>query len=257
MSALLLDGRVAVITGGTRGIGRAVADAFLAQGASVVVGSRSDDKGRALLDEANAGDRLIFRRCDAGVQADVEALVDHAVERYGRLDVVVLNAGGVRDPAPVKDMTDEEWQYELDLNLNHTFWGTRRALRHLGPGGRIIAMSSVEGKHGRGRVAGYVANKHAINGLVKSVAREVGADGITVNAICPGLVVTDMVLERAGKGLGVDGVDGLIALYTKDTALGRAVTVDEVAATAVFLASEAGSGITGALVSVDGGTAAY
>ena len=254
-----LDGKVAFITGGTRGIGRAIAEAFLAEGASVVVGGRNTEVGEQLCAELDLPNRLSFVPTDVTQQADVEGLVEATVARFGRLDIAVLNAGGVKDPAPLVDMTDEEWIYEQNLNLNHTFWGMRRALRHMLPAGsgRVLVISSVEGKHGKARVAGYVANKHAMNGLTKSVAKEVGPQGITVNAICPGLVLTDMVYERAGKGLGLSGVDELVALYSKETALLRPVTVEEVAATAVFLASDAASGITGALVSVDGGTAAY
>ncbi len=118
-------------------------------------------------------------------------------------------------------------------------------------------MSSVEGKHGKARIAGYVANKHAINGLVKSVAKEVGPDGITVNAVCPGLVDTDMLRSRAGVGLGLNGADEVLALYGREAALGRVVTLAEVGAVTAFLVSDLAAGVTGALVSVDGGTAAY
>jgi 3-hydroxybutyrate dehydrogenase/3-oxoacyl-[acyl-carrier protein] reductase len=156
-------------------------------------------------------------------------------------------------------MPDEEWQFELDVNLNHTFWGMRRALKYMLPqrSGRVISISSIEGKHAKAGVAGYVANKHAINGLTKAVAKEVGPAGITVNAICPGLVLTDMASRGGGQGLGVGGSDAVVELYSREAALQRPVTVDEVVAVAVLLASDASSGITGALVSVDGGTAAY
>lgn len=254
-----LEGRVAAITGSTRSIGRAMAEAFLAEGAHVVINGRSAEKGRAAVAEIDAGDRLDFYQGSATEQRSVEGLVAHAIERFGQLDIMVLNAGGVKEPAPVIEMTDDEWQYELDLNLNHTFWGTRAALRHMVPRswGRVIAISSIEGKHGKPNVAGYTANKHAINGFVKAVSREVGVDGVTVNAICPGLVVTDMVHERAGAALGVDGVEGLIEHYCANTALKRPVTVEEVAAFAVHLASDAGAGFSGGTISLDGGDAFY
>ena len=150
----------------------------------------------------------------------IEGLVEFGIDHFRQIDIIVLNAGGVREPAPIIAMTDEEWQYELDLNLNHTFWGMRAAFRHMVPRGwgRVIAMSSIEGKEGKANVAGYTANRHAINGLVKAAAREVGQHGITVNAICPGLVVTDMLIERAGRSMGVGSVDEVVALYTANTA---------------------------------------
>lgn len=254
-----LDGRVAAITASTRSIGRAIAEAYVAEGARVVINGRSTEKGEAALAEMDAGDAVVFRQGSATDQAAVEGLVDFAVDHFGQLDIMVLNAGGVGQSAPVMEMTDEEWQYELDLNLNHTFWGTRAAFRHMVPRGwgRVIAISSVEGKHGKPNVSGYTANKHAINGFVKSAAREVGEHGVTVNAICPGIVVTDMLHEKAGAALGLDGVDAVVEHYTKDTALKRPVTVEEIAAFAVHLASDAGAGFSGGTISLDGGDAFY
>ena len=127
MGGSRLDGRVAAVSGGTRGIGRAIAEAFLDEGASVVINGRSPEKGAAALAEMNGGDRVAFWPGSVTDQVVAEGLVDHAVETYGQIDILVCNAGGVRDTAPVVDMSDEEWQYELNLNLNHTFWATRRA----------------------------------------------------------------------------------------------------------------------------------
>ncbi len=259
MGGSRLDGRVAAVSGGTRGIGRAIAEAFLDEGASVVINGRSPEKGAAALAEMNGGDRVAFWPGSVADQVVAEGLVDHAVENYGRIDILVCNAGGIGDTAPVVEMSDEEWQYELNLNLNHTFWTTRRALRYMIPqgSGRVIAISSVEGKVAKPNIAGYTANKHAINGFVKSVAREVGVNGVTVNAICPGIVVTDMVQERAGRAQGLSGVDELISFYTAHTALQRPVTVEEVAAFAVHLASDEGAGFSGGTISLDGGDAYY
>ena len=254
-----LEGKVAAITGSTRSIGRGIAEAYLAEGANVVINGRSEEKGTAALAEIDAGAALAFHQGSATDQNAVEGLVDFTIQHFGQLDIMVLNAGGVGEPGPVIDMSDEEWQYELDLNLNHTFWGTRRALQHMVPRGwgRVIAISSIEGKHGKPNVSGYTANKHAINGFVKSVSREVGEHNVTVNAICPGLVITDMVYERAGAALGVDGVEGLIEHYCGATALKRPVTIEEVAAFAVHLASDAGAGFSGGTISLDGGDAFY
>jgi 3-hydroxybutyrate dehydrogenase len=164
----------------------------------------------------NAGDRVAFFAGSAAEQRVVEGLVDFAIDRFGQLDVMVLNTGGVGTSKPIMAMPDDEWQYELNLNLNHTFWALRRALNHMVPrgSGRFIAMSSIEGKHGKPNVAGYTANTHAINGLVQAAAREVGTTGVTVNAICPGIVITDIIKEKAGQSLGLN-VDELIEFFAK------------------------------------------
>ena len=145
-----LDGKVACITGGTRSIGRGMADAFLAEGAKVVVNGRDEAKGQQCLDEMGAGDNAAFFAGDVSKQAAVEGLIDFTIERYGQLDICCLNSGGVQMTAPVSQMSDEEWQLEVDWNLNHVFWGMRRALQHMIPreSGRIIVTSSVEGKLG-------------------------------------------------------------------------------------------------------------
>lgn len=249
-------GKVVAVTAGTRSIGRAIAERFLAEGASVVVNGRSAEKGERCLKEMNAGARAVFYQGSAAEQQVVEGLVDFAVDHFGALDVMVLNAGGVGTSKPIMAMPDDEWRYELDINLNHTFWGMRRALNHMVPrgSGRILAMSSIEGKQGKPGVAGYTANKHAINGLVKAVAREVGTTGVTVNAICPGIVLTDVIHEKAGQALGLSGVDELIEFFCKDAALQRPVTVEEIAALAAFLASDEAGGFTGGTISLDGGS---
>lgn len=254
-----LAGRVAAITGSTRSIGRAIAEHFLAEGARVVINGRNEQKGAVALDEIDAGDDLAFFAGSATDQSAVEGLVDFAIDHFGQLDIMVLNAGGVGQTAPVMEMSDDEWQYELDLNLNHTFWGTRRALRHMVPRGwgRVIALGSIEGKHAKPNLSGYTANKHAINGFVKSAAREVGQHGVTINAICPGIVLTDMVHEKAGKAQGLGSIDELVEMYTAHTAIKRPVTVDEIAAFAVHLASDAGAGFSGGTISLDGGDAVY
>ena len=255
-----LSNKVAFVTGGSAGIGRGIVEAYVRAGARVVIGSRNPDAAAKVADELDVGpNQLRFVQTDATNQHDIEHLVDETFGFWGRLDIAVLNAGGVRNSSRLLDMTDEEWAFEQAINLNHTFWGIRRSLRYMTEqgSGRIIAISSIEGKHAKANVAGYVANKHAINGLVKAVAKEAGPDGITVNAICPGLVLTDLVARGGGKGLGVSGLDAVVEIYSREAALQRPVTIEEVVAMAVFLASDAASGITGALLSVDGGTANY
>ncbi len=257
-----LEGKVAAITGGTRSIGRAMAEAFLAEGASVVVNGRDEAKGRQALAEMNAGDRVAFYGGDASTQATSEGIVDFAVERYGKLDICCLNSGGVKNTAPVFMMTDEEWKLEIDWNLNHVFWGMRRALQHMIPReyGRILVTSSVEGKLGKPGIPGYATTKHAVNGLVKAAAHEVGTLGITVNSILPGIIETDIVRETGPESaiaMGVSGYDELIALFCAESAIKRPNTVEEVGAVAVLLASDVGRNITGCLFPVDGGTMQY
>ncbi len=255
-----LEGRVAAVTGGTRGIGRGIAEVFLAEGARVMVNGRSPDKGEAAVAEMGAGDDVAFVAGDVSVQAEAEGVVDATVERFGRIDILVNNAGGAYDLAPCVDLTDEAWDHAIAWNLSSTFWATRRALRHMIPqeSGRIINMSSVEGKHGKPAMSPYVAVKHAINGFTKSVAREVGTQGITVNALCPGLIITDIVREHGPSTAEAMGItfDEMVDLFAQESAIKRPNTVEEVAAVALLLASDAGAGITGALLSIDGGTAA-
>ncbi len=255
-----LDGKIAAITGGTAGIGRAIAEAFLAEGARVVVNGRNADRGKQVVSELGE-DRAIFHQGDATTKEGVEQTVEAAVEHFGRIDIMVNNAGGAKRLAPLVDLYDEDWDLVMKWNLYSTFWGTRAALRHMVPQkyGRIINISSVEGKHGKPVVTAYVAAKHAINGLTKAVAKEVGTQGVTVNAICPGLVITDIIKSNGPATAAAMGItfDEMVALYTEESAIKRPNTLEEVAAVAVLLASDAAAGITGAIYSVDGGTAAY
>lgn len=258
-----LDGKVAVITASTRSIGRAVAEKYLQEGANVVISGRDEEKGAKALEEMDAGEHAFFVKCDATTQSDVEALIDKTVDHYGRLDIAVLNAGGIQEAATVADMTDENWNHALSINLNHTFWGMRRALKHMLPqhSGRIIAMSSVEGKLSKPTISHYSSNKHAINGLVKVAAHENGTEGITVNAILPGIVLTDMFYETGPQTVEMmqleGGLDALAAMYAAGSAIKRPNTVDEVAAVALMLARDEAKNITGCLFPCDGGTMPY
>jgi 3-hydroxybutyrate dehydrogenase len=234
----------------------------LAEGASVVVNGRDDAKGQKCLEEMNAGDRAAFFGGDASKQATVEGLIDFTIEKYGKLDICCLNSGGVLNTAPVFAMTDEEWNLEIDWNLNHVFWGMRKAFGHMmeRQSGRIIVTSSVEGKLGKPGIPGYSTTKHAVNGLVKAAAAEVGTLGITVNSILPGIIETDIVRETgpdSAIAMGVGGYDELIDLFCQESSIKRPNKVEEVAAVAVMLASDAARNITGCMFPVDGGTMPY
>ena len=254
-----LDGQVAVVTGGTRGIGRAIAEAFVENGARVVINGRSADKGKAAVAEIGAGDRVHFIAGDAGSRADIESLIDGTVAHFGSLDILVNNAGGNPGHGLVASMTDQVWLDTFDLNLHSAFYATRSALKHMVPRkhGRIIHISSVESKQAnKAAVSNYITTKAAMNAFSKAVAFEYGAHGITSNSICPGAIETDIMKEsgpQAAESMGMTYAE-FLQNYADDTMIKRLNTVEEVAAMALLLASPYGAGITGATLSVDGGS---
>lgn len=260
-----LAGKVAAITGGTAGMGRGIAEAYLAEGGKVALFARNPDKGAAVLEELGAmgfgGENAIFIAGDVMQQSDVEGFIDQVIAQFGTLDILVNNAGGAGDLQPLVNLSDEAFDEAMKWNVYSTFWACRRALpAMLEKGdGRIINISSMEGKHGKPVLTAYSAAKHAVNGLTKSLAREVGAQGVTVNAICPGLVITDIIKNNGpatAKAMGME-FDEMVTMFAQEAAIKRPNTVEEVAAVAVLLASKEGAGITGAQISVDGGTSQY
>lgn len=257
----MLKGRTAAITGGTAGIGLGIAKALLAEGASVALMARNEAKGAHAVSSLDVGDRAVFMRGDAMIQADVEGFVDQARERFGSVDILVNNAGGAGDLQPLVELSDQAFDDIMKWNVYSTFWATRRVLKPMieQGWGRIINISSVEGKVGKPVFTAYGAAKHAVNGMTKALAQEVGTQGITVNAICPGLIITDVVRENGPHTAEAMGLtfDEMVDLFAQESAIKRPNTVEEVAAMAVLLASDPGAGITGALLSVDGGTAPY
>jgi len=260
-----LEGQVALISGGSRGIGRGIAEAFVAEGANVVINGRSADKGTQALDEMNAGDQVHFIAGDVTERETCDGLVDQTVEHYGRIDIIVPNAGGGspegEDPSPLVDLVEANWQFVLNWNLNHPMWLMRRALKYMIPqkSGRIINVSSMYGKLVIPSQAPYCTTKHALNGLTKVVAAEVGELGITANALCPGGVLTDVMQEQgplAAESLGMEFEEFLVWMQ-QPSAIKRMNTVEDCALVAVLLASEAGAGITGSCISIDGGQSPY
>ena len=257
-----LENRVAAVTGGTAGIGRGIAEIFLSEGASVMVMARNAEKAEAMINELGLGERLKFYQGDATSQDDIEGFVDATVAEFGSVDILVNNAGGAgTDLQPTVDLSDNEFDLCMKWNVYSTFWATRRALKTMlaNKWGRIINISSMEGKHGKPVVTAYTTAKHAINGMTKSIAREVGTEGVTVNAICPGIIITDVVRNTGpatAKAMGLT-FEEMVDMFTSESAIKRPNKVEEVAAVAMLLASEAGAGITGTQLSVDGGTAQY
>ena len=236
--------------------------AFVTEGASVAFNGRTQESGDALVESINEPNRTWFCRGSVTVTSDIQALINGAVERFGKIDILVNNAGGSAAMYPITEVDEAAWEADLRLNLTSTFLATKTALLHMLPAGygTIINISSVEGKMGVPAMGAYVASKHGVNGLTKSVAAEVGRSGVTVNAICPGLILTDAVTGGGpdlAKTLGMTFEEMVDNVFKAKTMTGELNTVEQVAQTAVFLASPAGRGITGAQLSVDGGMSSY
>ena len=256
-----LHGHVAVVTGGTKGIGRGIVETLLASGAKVVLAGRDKQVGEAVLEELCADNSAHFIAADVTSQSDCEALIDQAVEHFGFLDILVNNAGGVGQFLPVAQMTDDEWNRTLALNLGNTFWCTRRALPHMidRGWGRILNISSMEALEPLPAFSHYGAAKRGIHAFTRAVSKEVGSLGITANVICPGLVVTDMVKAQVPDAAAANGIteEQFYEMMRQRAPIKRLVTPQEIGAYAGFLFTEAGSAVTGQILSVDGGTAEH
>lgn len=258
-----LEGKVAAVTGGTRGIGRGIAEAFLSEGARVVINGRSEEKGRQALEEMKGGDNVRFVAGDVMVQEQVESFIDKTIEHFGRIDILVNNAGGSTGFGMVHELSDDAWNGTDIWILKSAFWATRRALQDMvkrNEGGRIINISSVEGKEAsKAAVSPYITFKHAMNGFTKAVAFEYGPQGITSNAILPGAVETDLMREAGPAAAESAGItyEEFLQEYANASMIKRLNTVEEVAAMAVLVASPEGGGITGALLNVEGGTSSW
>ena len=255
-----LSGKVAAITGGSRGIGRGIPEILLSAGASVAINGRNQMKGEKALNEINAGPKAIFVAGDVTKQEDVEMFIAKTIETFGKVDILVNNAGGSGGFAPVSGLTDEAWQEAASWILHSAFWASRAALRDMKTRdwGRIINISSLEGKQAnKENVAHYITFKHALNGFTKAVALENGPKGITSNAISPGAIETDLMKDAGPSVAASAGItyDQFKENYAKDAAIKRLNTVEEVSGLSLFLCSDMGAGITGAILPVDGGTA--
>jgi 3-oxoacyl-[acyl-carrier protein] reductase len=240
-----LAGHVALVTGASRGIGRAIAHRLAAQGATVVAAARADHADQAVKEMTASGGRGEAVTLDVTDAAAVERLPREIVERHGRLDIVVSNAGIARDQLLIR-MKRDEWDAVLATNLTATFVLAQAAVRPMlkQRGGRIIAVSSVVGQTGNAGQTNYAASKAGLIGFSKALAREVASRGITVNVVAPGMIDTDMTRTIAGKAQ----ID-----WTSQIPLGRLGTADDVAAAVCFLASDEASYITGHVLAVNGG----
>jgi 3-hydroxybutyrate dehydrogenase len=258
-----LANRIALITGGGRGIGRAIALTFAREGADVVVAART------LAQVESAAQEIAYQyrvkslpvACDVSDVASVEAMFKNAAHHFGRPPDILVNNAGIAESAPITKTDDELWQKHLAINLSGSFYCTRAALpAMLERGwGRIINIASIAGKVGAPYIAAYSASKHGLLGLTRSTALEVAAKGITANAICPGYVDTEMTargVENITKKTG-RSADEAMAAIRKMSPQDRLVTSEEVAELALLLASEAGGAINGQAINVDGGSVLY
>ena len=241
-------GKVALVTGGSRGIGRAVALALAGLGCRVVIGYRSsEDAAEGVCAEARArGGEIVAYRGDVGQSAAAAGLIEAVAARFGRLDILVNNAG-VFPRTPIVEITDDEWEEVLRSNLYSTFYCSRAALPHMirGGGGVIVNVGSIAGKRGSRFHAAYAAAKGGVFAFTRSLAKEAIPYGVRVNAVCPGRVETDIF------GSQLD--DAERARFLSEAPIGRLSAPEEVAAAVVFLASRASSYVVGETLDVDGG----
>jgi 3-oxoacyl-[acyl-carrier protein] reductase len=242
-----LSGKVALVTGGSRGIGRAVAIRLAQAGAKIAFNYRGNhDAAQEVLGELKGGGaHAMAVASDVSVSADVDRLVTATLEAFGRVDILVNNAGITRDTLLMR-MSEEDWDAVLDTNLKGAFLVTKTVMRGMirQRSGRIVNISSVSGQLGNAGQANYAASKAGLVGMARSLARELGSRSITTNVVAPGFVETEMtaVLPEEKQ-----------REYHAQIPLQRFATPDEIAGTVHFLASDAAAYVTGAVIPVDGG----
>ncbi|BBU21890.1 3-oxoacyl-ACP reductase FabG [Mycobacterium xenopi] len=241
----LLTGRTAVVTGGAQGLGLAIAERFIAEGARVVLGDINFEATEAAAKQLGGDDVALAVRCDVTVAADVDALVGAAVEHFGDLDIMVNNAGITRD-ATMRKMTEEQFDQVIAVHLKGTWNGTRKAaaIMRENKRGTIVNMSSLSGKVGLVGQTNYSAAKAGIVGMTKAAAKELAHLGVRVNAIAPGLIRSAMT-EAMPQRIWDEKV--------AEVPMGRAGEPHEVANVALFLASDLSSYMTGTVIEVTGG----
>ena len=247
-----LAGKVAVVTGASRGIGRAIALAFAEAGADVAVAARSEDDLETLAKEIDSlGRRALAVRTDVTSREDIENLLDRTVAELGGLDVLVNNAGGSNFTSPVVGLRPAGWDKLLRLNLDSVFHGTQLAAQRMleNGGGSIIQISSVAGIEGAPGLSPYSAAKGGVRLFSQAVAKELAGSGVRVNSISPGWIETPLN-DWMTKDEGIlKAIEGMIPM-------GRIGQADEIVGAAIFLASDASSFVTGSTLVVDGGQTA-
>jgi len=258
-----LQNRIALITGGGRGIGRAIALAYAAEGADVVVAARTAAQVESVAQEITSQFpvKALALACDVSDVSSVEEMFQQTQKSFGRSPDILVNNAGIAESAAITKTDDALWQKHLAINLSGSFYCTRAALPSMidRGWGRIINIASIAGKTGAPYIAAYSASKHGMLGLTRSTALEVAAKGITANAICPGYVDTEMTtrgVENITRKTG-RSADEAMAAIRKMSPQNRLVTSEEVAALALLLASEEGFAINGQAINVDGGSVLF
>lgn len=241
-----LKDRIAVITGGADGIGRATAMRFAQEGAVVVIWDMNEEKGKQTAAEINAaGGKALFLKVNTSNFAEVEAASKKVVEQYGKYEILINNAGITRD-STLKKMTPELWQQVIDVNLTGVFYCAKCAADIMTEQGwgRIVNASSVVALYGNFGQTNYVATKAGLIGMTKTMARELGKKGVTVNAVAPGFILTDMVRKMPEE---------VLKSMEDKVPVKRLGKPEEIAAVYAFLASDDAAYINGTVISVDGG----
>ena len=242
-----LKNKTAIITGGANGLGRATALLFAKEGANVVVADMDENAGSKVINDIkNSGGRGLFVKVNVSDQQEVNNLVSAALKEFGKLHILINNAGIVSDGRLVK-MELEQWQKVIDVNLKGVFicaQAVSKVLVEQNEGGAIINTSSVVGLYGNFGQSNYVASKAGVIGMTKTWAKELGKYNIRVNAVAPGFMETDIIKSMPEK---------VINLMKDKTLLGRLGKPDDIANAFLYLASDEGSYVTGAVLSVDGG----
>jgi len=244
------EDKVALVTGGGSGIGRATALAFAREGAKVVIGNRNVQRGEETVAMIRkAGGEASFKRTDVLVTKDIEALVEHAVKEYGGLDLAFNNAGVEGDVAPITEQTEANYDAVMDVNVKGVWLSIKYEIPQMlkRGGGAIVNCSSVAGLIGFPNMAPYFASKHAVIGLTKVAALEYSAQGIRINAVNPAVIDTEMV-DRIAAGFGMNK-DELVQFHP----IGRLGQVEEIAEGVVWLCSKKSSFVTGHSLVVGGG----
>ena len=256
-----LENRIALITGGGRGIGRAIALTFARDGARVVLAARTAQQVEETAAEIGNEAIALPVVCDVSDVASVQLMFARVLVKFGRGPDILVNNAGIAESAPLAKTDDDLWQRHLAINLSGTFYCTRAAMPAMVERGwgRVINVASIAGKTGAPYIAAYSASKHGVLGLTRSIALEVAAKGITVNAICPGYVDTDMTTRGMENVTAKTGrsADQALEAIKKMSPQNRLITVEEVAALALLLASEEGRGINGQAINIDGGSVLF